>query len=143
MNRAQRRRDGGKARGGQGQAASGVGAGEESSALMMETFQAARDRVWDAAHRLMADGRDLGLGVSKPMAMPAAAVVVDDGRRDVAAAYLPANIAVELLESIADALEGHGFDPVDRHWREEQPQGWAAVKARRERQRQAPPDEVR
>ena len=109
----------------------------------METLQAARDRVWNVAHKLMVDGHDVGLGLSKPMTMPPVALVVGDGRRDVAAAYLPANIAVDLLESIADALEGHGFDPVDRHWREEQPQGWAAVRARRERQRQATPDEVR
>lgn len=136
MNRAERRRRG-KPGSGKGTVQSGrrgpatvETAGEAvSGGLLEENLLAVHDLLWEAAHDLAANKVAMKLGVSKATEFPTVAVQIgDDKGHELAAEWLPADRAVDALEEIADMLEGHGYGPVPRKWREEYPQAWAAVR---------------
>ena len=139
MNRAERRRGERSGSGSRGSAHVGEGrhttagavADDRPSALLQETLDAAAGSVWEAAHNLAGRTRAVQFGISTTMAFPAVGVTVGDGKREWAAACLPADGAVDVLEDIADMLEAHGYPTIQREWREQQPEAWEAVRAER------------
>ena len=139
MNRAERRRgersglgSRGRAHVGEGRRATCEGVADgPPSALLQETLDAAVGSLLSAAHDLAERGRTLRFGIATTMVFPAVGVTVGDANRELAAACLPADGAVDLLEDIADVLEAHGYPTIQREWREQQPEAWEAVRAER------------
>ena len=84
-----------------------------SSALLHGTLDAAADSLLEAAHNLAERGRTVQFGIATTMVFPAVGVTVGDGKREWAAACLPADGAVDVLEDSADGLEAIATSRVD------------------------------
>ena len=105
--------------------------GGPASIVLQDTLDVAEDPLWEAAPNRGASKRTLQFGISTTMKFPAVGVMVGDGKREWAAACLPADSAVDVLDEIADMLEAHGYPTIRWEWCEEQPEAWEAVKAQR------------
>jgi hypothetical protein len=88
------------------------------------------DAVERAARRLAARDRPLTFGHGTAPVEFLDVTVQDGSGHQVACAFLPLPMALELLERIADLTEQHGYGATNRTWRTKYPRAWREVKER-------------